>query len=241
MRYRDRTRSRVRHYPIGPAERNGKYRGRQIGPRPGRFHDRLANCHRCPDRQRHRGAGRRLSAQGRARHRARPGGRRRDLRRRSDRKAFRRRCRSTQGSGADLRRRPRAPATTQGARRAGKHECVQRDVLPARKKCRGGSRRLVRQHRWPRAIPSATTLMSHQYSTTCGQGGRGGNRSRHRRGRDARCTAAHARVPTTPFFRFPCFALDPSRCSTCLQSRGMAVFGADVWASDWEPSRRNRN
>lgn len=42
------------------------------------------------------------------------------------------------------------------------------------------------------------------------------------------------RIPSTPFFRFPGFASTPTLL-TSLQSRGIAVFGADLWASDWEP------
>lgn len=39
--------------------------------------------------------------------------------------------------------------------------------------------------------------------------------------------------PSTPFFRFPYFASTPAMLDL-LQSRGIVVFGADVWASDWE-------
>jgi peptidoglycan/xylan/chitin deacetylase (PgdA/CDA1 family) len=39
-------------------------------------------------------------------------------------------------------------------------------------------------------------------------------------------------VPTTPFFRFPGFESTPSTLDL-LQSRGLVVFGADLWASDW--------
>lgn len=41
-------------------------------------------------------------------------------------------------------------------------------------------------------------------------------------------------VPSTPFFRFPGFASTPALLSS-LQSRGIAVLGADLWASDWNP------
>jgi peptidoglycan/xylan/chitin deacetylase (PgdA/CDA1 family) len=41
-----------------------------------------------------------------------------------------------------------------------------------------------------------------------------------------------ATVPTTPFFRFPYFQSTPALLDV-LQSRGIAVFGADFWASDW--------
>ena len=39
-------------------------------------------------------------------------------------------------------------------------------------------------------------------------------------------------VPSTPFFRFPYFASTPALLDR-LQSRGIVVFGADLWASDW--------
>jgi peptidoglycan/xylan/chitin deacetylase (PgdA/CDA1 family) len=39
-------------------------------------------------------------------------------------------------------------------------------------------------------------------------------------------------TPTTPFFRFPGFEMTPATLDW-LQSRGIAVFGADLWASDW--------
>ena len=50
-------------------------------------------------------------------------------------------------------------------------------------------------------------------------------------------TALHdvaTRVPTTPFFRFPGFESTPATLAL-LQSRGIVVFGADLWASDWNP------
>jgi peptidoglycan/xylan/chitin deacetylase (PgdA/CDA1 family) len=41
-------------------------------------------------------------------------------------------------------------------------------------------------------------------------------------------------APSTPFFRFPGFETTPATLEL-LQSRGIAVFGADLWASDWNP------
>lgn len=41
-------------------------------------------------------------------------------------------------------------------------------------------------------------------------------------------------TPSTPFFRFPGFASSQPLLDR-LQDRGIVVFGADVWASDWEP------
>jgi peptidoglycan-N-acetylglucosamine deacetylase len=40
--------------------------------------------------------------------------------------------------------------------------------------------------------------------------------------------------PRTPFFRFPGFASSPALLEL-LAKRGIAVFGADLWASDWNP------
>ncbi|MGY4237127.1 peptidoglycan/xylan/chitin deacetylase (PgdA/CDA1 family) [Bradyrhizobium sp. USDA 4449] len=39
-------------------------------------------------------------------------------------------------------------------------------------------------------------------------------------------------TPSTPFFRFPYFESTPAQLDL-LQERGIVVFGADLWASDW--------
>ena len=39
-------------------------------------------------------------------------------------------------------------------------------------------------------------------------------------------------VPSTPFFRAPYFEMTPQTLDN-LQKRGFVVFGADLWASDW--------
>ena len=39
-------------------------------------------------------------------------------------------------------------------------------------------------------------------------------------------------TPTTPFFRFPGFETTDATLDL-LQSRGIVVFGADLWADDW--------
>ncbi len=57
------------------------------------------------------------------------------------------------------------------------------------------------------------------------------------RGISAVETALHGTArstPSTPFFRFPGFESTPATLDL-LQSRGIAVFGADLWASDWNP------
>jgi peptidoglycan/xylan/chitin deacetylase (PgdA/CDA1 family) len=45
--------------------------------------------------------------------------------------------------------------------------------------------------------------------------------------------ALHGKA-STPFFRFPFFEMTPATLDV-LQQRGIAVFGADLWASDWIP------
>ncbi|MBA4033399.1 MAG: polysaccharide deacetylase [Bradyrhizobium sp.] len=50
-------------------------------------------------------------------------------------------------------------------------------------------------------------------------------------------TALHGRAtttPSTPFFRFPFFDMTPATLED-LQRRRIVVFGADLWASDWQP------
>lgn len=50
-------------------------------------------------------------------------------------------------------------------------------------------------------------------------------------------TALHGKattMPSTPFFRYPYFEMSQSTLDV-LQKRGIAVFGADLWASDWNP------
>ncbi|WP_298241162.1 polysaccharide deacetylase family protein [uncultured Bradyrhizobium sp.] len=60
-------------------------------------------------------------------------------------------------------------------------------------------------------------------------------RSEIDRGISAVETALHGvstTTPSTPFFRFPYFEATQAELDL-LQSRGIVVFGADLWASDW--------
>ena len=41
-------------------------------------------------------------------------------------------------------------------------------------------------------------------------------------------------MPRTPFFRFPGFASSAALLDR-MERRGIVVFGADLWASDWDP------
>jgi peptidoglycan/xylan/chitin deacetylase (PgdA/CDA1 family) len=57
------------------------------------------------------------------------------------------------------------------------------------------------------------------------------------RGMEADDRAAYGQasgVPRVPFFRFPGFADSPALLEE-LARRNVAVFGADLWASDWKP------
>jgi len=45
--------------------------------------------------------------------------------------------------------------------------------------------------------------------------------------------------PLTPFFRFPGFASSPALLDR-MQQRRIVVFGADFWASDWDPMTPNQ-
>jgi peptidoglycan/xylan/chitin deacetylase (PgdA/CDA1 family) len=50
-------------------------------------------------------------------------------------------------------------------------------------------------------------------------------------------TALHGMAITTPatlFFRFPYFEMTPATLEI-LQKGGIALFGADLWAGDWNP------
>lgn len=49
---------------------------------------------------------------------------------------------------------------------------------------------------------------------------------------DLAAYGAAGAVPRVPFFRFPGFAATPELL-TYLTQRGISVFGADLWASDW--------
>src|SRR6266581_1618040 len=51
---------------------------------------------------------------------------------------------------------------------------------------------------------------------------------------DAALYGKAERSPVTPFFRFPGFASNQALLER-LERRHIAVFGADLWASDWNP------
>ena len=51
---------------------------------------------------------------------------------------------------------------------------------------------------------------------------------------DAALYGKAERSPVTPFFRFPGFASTPALLDRLAQRR-IVVFGADLWASDWNP------
>ena len=56
---------------------------------------------------------------------------------------------------------------------------------------------------------------------------------------DTALYGAPSAQPHTPFFRFPGFASTPALLDR-LAERRIAVFGADLWASDWNPMTPDR-
>jgi peptidoglycan/xylan/chitin deacetylase (PgdA/CDA1 family) len=58
-------------------------------------------------------------------------------------------------------------------------------------------------------------------------------------GIDTTTPAIAIATPSTPFFRYPYFEMTQAT-QDLLQQRGIAVFGADLWASDWEPMKPAR-
>ena len=56
---------------------------------------------------------------------------------------------------------------------------------------------------------------------------------------DTALYGAPSAQPHTPFFRFPGFASTPGLLDR-LAERGIAVFGADLWASDWNRMTPNQ-
>jgi len=56
---------------------------------------------------------------------------------------------------------------------------------------------------------------------------------------DTALYGAFSGAPRTPFFRFPGFAASPALLER-LEQRNIVVFGADLWASDWNPMSPGR-
>jgi peptidoglycan/xylan/chitin deacetylase (PgdA/CDA1 family) len=89
-----------------------------------------------------------------------------------------------------------------------------------------------------RALAEGHTVAHHSFShPLLGQMPLSGAEADIGRGITAVDTAlyGHAGVaPVTSFFRFPGFVSNPALLSQ-LERRGIVVFGADLWASDWNP------
>ncbi len=137
-----------------------------------------------------------------------------------------------QGAGADLRRRPVARAPLRRFwMRSRMNACARHSF------CSAGMRRHIRNspgERWPRATASAITPIRTPCSTACRSPRPKPRSTAASRRTNSRSTASGAATPTTPFFRFPGFASNPALLDR-MSERGLVVFGADVWASDWVP------
>src|SRR6202161_179958 len=124
------------------------------------------------------------------------------------------------------------PATTSRVLAALAHECVHATFFLIGKSASEHPdlvRRIATEghtighHTWQHRILSRTTLSAATEEID--------------RGIAADETALHGvatKTPSTPFFRFPGFESTPAILDL-LQSRGIVVFGADLWASDWNP------
>ena len=124
------------------------------------------------------------------------------------------------------------PTTTPKVLDALKHECVQATFFLLGRNVAGASRRSPGAS-WPKATASAITVSRTRCSAAC-RSPRPKPRSTAA-SRPTSCALWPAEQrPATPFFRFPGFAPSPALLAY-LQDRGIVVFGADVWASDWLP------
>jgi peptidoglycan-N-acetylglucosamine deacetylase len=91
-----------------------------------------------------------------------------------------------------------------------------------------------------RALAEGHTLGHHTYSHPAATlRGLSAEAARHdiEKGFEANDLAAYGKaeaLPKVPFFRFPGFA-DTPELMAWLAERNVAVFGADIWASDWLP------
>lgn len=122
------------------------------------------------------------------------------------------------------------PPTTTGVLNALKRECVRATFFligrnaqahPSVVKRIAADGHTLAHHTWSHRILSAT--------------GDAAARSEIDRGIAAVELALHGKAtsaPATPFFRFPGFASNKALLDH-LEGRGIVVFGADLWASDW--------
>jgi peptidoglycan/xylan/chitin deacetylase (PgdA/CDA1 family) len=124
------------------------------------------------------------------------------------------------------------PTTTPKVLDALKHECVRATFFLIGRNAQANPQ-IAR-----RALAEGHTLGHHTFShPLLGRMRTDKGEAEIDRGIAADETAIYGRgstVPTTPFFRFPGFASNQALLDR-MQARGIVVFGADVWASDWLP------
>ena len=93
---------------------------------------------------------------------------------------------------------------------------------------------LARREPWPRGTASAITRSPIRCCPACRWPKPKLKSTGASQRTSRRFTARAARNRSTPFFRFPGFAASPALLAS-LEERGIVVFGADLWASDWRP------
>jgi peptidoglycan/xylan/chitin deacetylase (PgdA/CDA1 family) len=124
------------------------------------------------------------------------------------------------------------PATTPRVLDALRHECVRATFFLLGRNA-AGNPALVR-----RELAEGHTVASHTYShpllDRMPVARAEAEIDRGIAAVNAAATGEPRRDPVTPFFRFPGFASSPALLDR-LAARGIVVFGADLWASDWDP------
>ena len=124
------------------------------------------------------------------------------------------------------------PGTTPRVLDALKAECVRATFFLL------GRNALAYQHLARREIAEGHTVASHTFShpllDRMSFGAAVAEINRGFAGVDDALYGQSMQVPRTPFFRFPGFASTPALLDY-LEKHGIVVFGADLWASDWNP------
>jgi len=122
------------------------------------------------------------------------------------------------------------PGTTERVLDMLAHECVKATFFLI------GENAAARPRLARRELAEGHTVAHHTWShALLDRRGEGAALAEINRGFEAVDTALYGHAgdqPVTPFFRFPGFASTPALLER-LTARGIVVFGADLWASDW--------
>jgi peptidoglycan/xylan/chitin deacetylase (PgdA/CDA1 family) len=129
------------------------------------------------------------------------------------------------------------PATTPRVLDALKHECVRATFFLIGKNAAAAPALVRREQAEGHTVASHTwshPMLDRRYPESAE-----GEIERGIEAVDAALGPRNAPAPATRFFRFPGFASTPALLDR-LARRGIVVFGADLWASDWDPMTPSR-